>query len=108
MCGFCAGLPGVPHWTESGSDAARLDAAELSHELRLERALRVRIVNRVLAHYGCKVSDWMGGTYLVSSLRGRTELVDRLPQVWKIVEEIAGRPLDPLDPALLAALADAQ
>ncbi|MBI4692921.1 MAG: hypothetical protein HY749_02780 [Gammaproteobacteria bacterium] len=108
MCGFCAGLPGVPHWTESGSDAARLDAAELGHELKLERALRVRIVDRVLAHYGCTVSDWMGGAYLVSSLRGRTELVDRLPQVWQIVEDIAGRPLDPLDPVLLAALADAR
>ena len=35
---------------------------------------------------------------------GRTALVAHLPQVWAAAEEIAGRPLDPLDPALLDAL----
>ncbi len=46
----------------------------------------------------------MGGQLLVSSQRGRTEMVEQLPQVWQVVENIAQRPLDPLDPTLLAAL----
>ena len=31
-------------------------------------------------------------------------MVAHLPQIWAAAEEIAGRPLDPLDPALLETL----
>ena len=73
-------------------------------EQHLARRQRVTIINRVLAHYGCRVDDWMGGQYVVSSQRGRSEMVDQLPQVWQVVETIAGRSVDPLAPELLAAL----
>ena len=59
----------------------------------------------MLAHYGCRVDDWMSGQLMVSSQRGRTEMVGALPQVWRVTEAMAGREIDPLDPALLAALA---
>ena len=104
MCGFCALVAGVTHWTEAGSDAAAGVVRE-ARDLRLERACRVRLANAVLAHYGCTLEDWANGQYIVRSLRGRSELVPALPQVWQAAEAIAGRPLDPLDPALLARLA---
>lgn len=103
MCGFCAVFAGIPHWTEAGSDAAAGVLME-DRERRLARAFRVRLVNAVIRHYGCVVEDWAAGQYIVRSQRGRSELVSALPQVWQIVESIAGRPLDPLDPALLRAL----
>lgn len=104
MCGFCALVAGVPHWTEAGSDAAAGLERE-GRDLRLERAYRVRLANAVLAHYGCTLEDWANGQYIVRSQRGRSELVPALPQVWQTVEAIAGRPVDPLDPELLARLA---
>lgn len=104
MCGFCAVLSGAPHWSETASDAGDHDIETAGYTWRLGRQRRLRLVNAVLAHFGCRVDDWMGGQLLVSSQRGRTEMVEQLPQVWQIVENIAQRPLDPLDPALVAAL----
>ncbi len=104
MCGFCALVAGVTHWTEGGSDAGSGVVRE-ARDQRLERLYRVRLANAVLAHYGCTLEDWAMGEYIVRSLRGRSELVPALPQVWQTVEAIAGRPVDPLDPALLARLA---
>ena len=104
MCGFCAVMSGVPHWTEAASDAGEREDARDAHERRLARARRVALVNAVLGHYGCRVDDWHGGQFMVTSLRGRSEMVSALPEVWRVVELIAGRALDPLDPALLATL----
>lgn len=104
MCGFCAVISGVPHWTETASDAGDRDAESGGHAWRLARQRRLAIVNKVLALHGCRVADWMGGELLVSSQRGRTEMVAHLPQVWQVVESIAGRPLDPLDAELLSTL----
>jgi hypothetical protein len=50
------------------------------------------------------VEDWHAGQYIVRSLRGRSEIVSALPEVWTLVEAIAGEAIDPLSPALLAAL----
>ena len=104
MCGFCAVFAGTPHWTDTASDAGDRDSESGGPDWRLARQKRLRIVNAVLTHFGCRVEDWMGGQFLVSSQRGRTEMVEQLPQVWQVVENIAQRPLDPLDPTLLAAL----
>ncbi len=106
MCGFCAMVSGVTHWTEGGSDAASGVERE-ARDRRLERIHRVRLANAVLAHYGCVLEDWAMGEYIVRSQRGRSELVPALPQVWQTVEAIAGRPVDPLDPELIARLAAA-
>ena len=103
MCGFCAVFAGLPHWTDGASDAAQ--GVELDdRERRLARRHRVSLINVVVAHFGCAVEDWGGGEYIVRSQRGRSELVASLPQVWQVVENIAGRPVDPLLPGLLDAL----
>ena len=104
MCGFCAVFNDIPHWTDTASDAGDCDSASGGHEWRLTRQRRLQIMNAVLVHFGCRVDDWMGGQFMVASQRGRTELVEQLPQVWRVVENIAGREIDPLDPSLLAAL----
>lgn len=104
MCGFCAMLDGGKHWAE-GTPEAGSGREPDAREQRLERVYRVRLANAVLAHYGCSVEDWAMGQYIVRSQRGRSELVPALPQVWQTVESIAGRPVDPLDDALLERLA---
>ncbi len=96
-----------PHWTEAGTDVGRSGTTPVGHSRFLDRAYRLKLVNRILNYYGCKADDWAGGQYLVHSYRGRTDLVDYLPQIWMTVEAIAKKPADPLDPKLLAALSDA-
>ncbi len=103
MCGFCNLLTGETHWTEAGTDAGRDVAPPTGHARYLDRHTRVALVNRILEHYGCTVASW-GRKYIVRSRTGQTALVDHLPQIWASIETIARKPVDPLDPALLARL----
>jgi hypothetical protein len=90
MCTLC-GVLLTSHWAERDSG-------------RRERVLRVRLLNRVLAHFGLELGDWSGRVYLLRDRKGKTAVVDDLGSLWAAAERLAGRPLDPLDPALLAAL----
>ncbi len=104
MCGFCAVFAGIPHWTEAGTDAAAFEPEHTGSETRQARRARIQLIDRIARFYGCGVEDWVGEQYVVRSLRGRTEIVHALPLVWSVIEDIAGARIDPLDPALLAAL----
>ena len=105
MCSLCGILGGRGHWTESASSpevfAGRIDV----HTPSRERQQRTRILNAVLRHYRLSVSDWSAGKSVLRSATGRTAVVDNVGELWPAAERLAGRPLDPLDPALLAALA---
>ncbi len=102
MCAFCALLSGGSHWSEAGTDAAESDAPSGPTRL-IERHQRARLVNRILAHHGCKLSDW-NNSYILKGQRGQTSIVDSLPQVWASAEQISKKSADPLDPELLEAL----
>lgn len=99
MCGFCAVFAGSPHWSELPTG----DAPDLLTRQAVRRQ-RLRLVNAVVQAFGCTVEDWHGGQYIVRSLRGRSEIVNALPEVWTLVEAIAGQAIDPLSPQVLAAL----
>jgi len=96
-------VSGMPHWTEGGSDAAAGTSVD-TREQRLERIFRVSLLNVLLEGHGCAVDDWSLDQYIVRSRTGRSEVVAALPQVWRTVEDISARKVDPLDPALLARL----
>ena len=90
MCLLCGALL-TEHWAD-GRDARR------------GRMLRTRIVRRVLAGWGLALSDWGGTAYVLHDGKGRAEVVHDLAALWTEAERLAGRPLDPLDPALVAGL----
>jgi len=90
MCALC-GVLLTDHWAERGSG-------------RRDRVSRVRLLNRVLAHFGLELGDWSGRVYMLRDRKGKTAVVDDLGSLWTAAEALAGRPLDPLDPALVAAL----
>jgi len=98
MCGLC-GMLGGAHWT----DEAVGDGALPPRQAKLRRAA---LLNRVLGFYRLRVDDWQGAALAVRGPTGRTELADSLADLWPKAEAAAGRPLDPLDPDLLAALAE--
>ena len=45
-------------------------------------ARRARLLNVVLKHYGVVVSDWSGNAYLLTSLTGRTAIVETISEIW--------------------------
>ncbi len=103
MCGLCGVLGGGGHWTEAGAKpaAAKRDAAAR----RRTRARQVFVANAALAHYGLTLADWQGTAFVVSSRTGASQVVDHFGAVWPAAQQLAKRPCDPLDPALLARLA---
>jgi hypothetical protein len=79
------------HWAQAG-DGAR------------SRVFRAATLGPMLEHFGLTVTVWSGGTYVLRDRKGGTAVVSDLGSLWREAERLAGAPLDPLDPGLLAVL----
>jgi hypothetical protein len=110
MCVLCGEFVSHVHWTERHvEERARASGpmenpGEYHRSRRRDRFHRVAIANEVLRHYGLRVQDWSGSKYLLRDRKGRSALVQDLGSLWPAAQRLAGRSLDPLDPALHAAL----
>ncbi len=104
MCGLCGILGGEDHWTDTASSPAVFADRAVAQTRRHERLRRAALANAVLGHYGLKLSDWQGSSYLLSSHTGRTQVVQHLAALWPAAAELTNRPCDPLDPGLIAKL----
>jgi hypothetical protein len=97
MCVLCYSLVGEEHWTDARVGPE--PAAAL-------KARRRQILTRVLGAAGLDYSDDPTGlTALVSNRKGNVAVARSLGEVWAAAEQVGGRRLDPLDPALLDRLA---
>ena len=106
MCGACGVLSGGPDWID------RVDNPDgIGHGDGLtrgaERQRRVDLVNLLLRSRRSQVVD-LGTLMVLRGSTGRSEIVDSLKHVWTTVERVEGEPVDPLDPGLLAALAESE
>lgn len=86
MCSACGVLQGGPEWLE----CAGLDAPRMA-----ERHKRLKLVNKMLESSGTKVSE-SSGRLVLRNMTGATRIVDDLAHVWRAVDEIGRRPVDPL------------
>ena len=91
MCSLCGVLLNEG-WAEQGGD-------------RRARVLRLRLLNRVLSHYGLRLDEWAGRVYILRDQTGRSAVVEDLGSIWREAELLARKQLDPLDPDLLLRLA---
>jgi hypothetical protein len=90
VCPLCGALLSE-HWADRG-------------DARRARVLRTRMLAGVLAGFGLTLTAWGTGGYVLADRKGRAEVVHDLSTLWLEAERLAGRPLDPLDPAVVAAL----
>lgn len=102
MCSLCGILLNEGTWAERDADGA--DGSPARHGRARSRLRRVDALNRVLGHFGLGVRDWQNAAYVLHDAKGRQEIIEDLGGLWPAAERMAGRPLDPLDPALLARL----
>jgi hypothetical protein len=105
MCALCGVLGGSDHWADAPARPGVFSRVADPLQRRRERARRVEVANRILAHYRMTLSDWQGASFVLATATGKTELVDDLSHLWSVAERLSGRACDPLDPALLASLA---
>ena len=101
MCSLCGVLGGSDHWTDSAARPGVFTRNTDPLSRRRERMLRVTQANRILKHFGMTLSDWQGASYLLSTVTGKTEIVDNLTHLWVSAEKLSGRLCDPLDTGLI-------
>lgn len=90
MCGLCGVLVNE-HWTDAGGAGRRA------------RVIRTALLERALATAGLGVREW-AAQYVVTDGKGRSAVATDLAALWVVADQLAGRALDPLDPAVVAAV----
>ena len=104
MCSLCGVLGTEDHWTDASARPETFGGRHIRRPRRQERFERIALANRILEHYRLRLGDFQGQSYVLRSATGRQELVPNLVGMWAAAERLAGRPCDPLDPDLIAAL----
>lgn len=96
MCEVCAIFGAGEHWSDFGRlRNERFPFDDIQH-YRDERTRRLMLLNRLLAPYGLTVEDWDGEATLLVDRQGRSQIAPTLGDLWKCMESLAGRSLDPL------------
>ena len=101
VCTLCGTLVSEGTWAERDRPAAAGEGRRVRQRGRLRRAA---VLNQVLVHAGLRLDDWQGAAYVLRDRKGRQAVVADLTGLWAAAEAMLGRPLDPLDPGLIAVL----
>lgn len=114
MCVLCGMSVTKVHWTEQKTirrapgvelnetavfpGAVSEDAGLTQRDRHRERYYRTKLINKILSCYGLRVDDWNGNKYILRDKKGRSLIAQDLGELWPAAEQLAGRPLDPLEP----------
>ncbi len=105
MCVLCGQMFSEIHWSERLLDPQASSQGAGETLRRQGRHARTRLLGQVLAFYGLDISDdWSATNYVIGNRKGDQRVVASLAELWPAAGGMAGRPLDPLDPALLDRL----
>lgn len=104
MCSLCGILGVNEHWADAVARPGVYTRNVGSIDRRRERARRVQLANVVLAPFSMRLADWQGTSFVVSTLTGRSEIIEDLGHLWAVAERLSGRICDPLDPGLIGRM----
>ncbi len=108
MCVLCSqSLFVEPHWTDrpqENRDAVATAGSDQERDRRRGWQHRAQLLGHILSYYGLSLDNWQNRHYILSDRKGRSEMVTDLGALWPAAAQLLGRPLDPLDPQLIAAL----
>ncbi|MFT6533899.1 MAG: hypothetical protein ACJASC_003465 [Limimaricola cinnabarinus] len=104
MCSLCGILGCDDHWSSAVERPGVYSRNDSRLSRRREAARRLAIANKVLHTRRMKVEDFHNTSYVLRGATGATTVFDALAHLWPEAEALSGKPFDPLDPDLLAAL----
>ncbi|MHC9236336.1 hypothetical protein ACX9MO_11915 [Pseudooceanicola sp. 502str34] len=104
MCALCGILGCDDHWTAAVAREGVYSRLTSPQAHRAEAAARARVVNRALAPLRITFGDWQKRSYVLRGPTGKTAIFEGLNHLWAEAETLAGREIDPLDPAYLDRL----
>jgi hypothetical protein len=105
MCVLCGQMFGEIHWSERHLDPVQVSYGSGETSRRQERHARIRLLRKVLAQSGLEIRDDGSATsYVVGNRKGDQRLVASMGELWRVAEQMAGKPLDPSDEPLLERL----
>lgn len=89
------------HQTDSSAEPGSKEAGLMQRDRQRERYRRTKLMNNILECYGLRVDDWNGNKYILRDKKGRSLIAQDLGDLWEAAAQLAGRPLDPLDPRFI-------
>jgi hypothetical protein len=95
MCGLCGIFGEKTHWSTQGVAKGTS---------RRQRFFRLQALNRVLSLVHYAIRDFSGTDYVLCSPTGAQTVVKEMGQMWQDLEKLSGKPLDPLDEKMIAAM----
>lgn len=101
MCALCGVLGGSDHWTDPVKREGVYVRATEASQRRRERMHRISQANSMLKLFGLSLEDWQASSYILRNQTGKSEVIASLAALWPAAEKLAGRPMDPLEPAVL-------
>ena len=104
MCSLCGVMGGSDHWADAVARPGVFTRNTDTPERRRERTRRISLANGILRHYGMRLRDWQGASYMLSTATGKTEIVEGLAHLWASAEKTSGRACDPLSLDLIERL----
>jgi hypothetical protein len=103
MCGICGVWGAKRNWTVKAHNPAVFGAPPGAADRLRERGNQGRMTNQALKPFGVKVASW-GDGWMLEHATGASLFVEDLTAIWKGAESLARRKIDPLDPAVIAAV----
>lgn len=106
MCILCSDFITQVHWTdqkkEANSGGGEVVIGEGQRERQRERLKRAQLCNEILSLHRLKIRDWNGSKFILEDAKGNSRIVHDLGALWHDVQELIGKPINPLDDYLIS------
>lgn len=90
------------HWTDRAGSLPSYSEPIDIRSYRAERKKILSLINEILSPFELKAEDWDGESFEIYLRSGASQKAANLSELWNVVEQLIGTPIDPLSPLFLA------